>query len=132
MIIGSVKIERILDNKGNLNYIKFLDLENPEFECREYSDGSRFWYQSGNYHRESGPAVEYLDGTKWWYQNGELHREDGPAFESPKGVRGWWINNKRLTEQEFVLRTSKLYDGKIFEIEGKKYKLTLMIPENSN
>lgn len=30
-------------------------------------------------HRLDGPAVEQSDGTKFWLQFGQLHKEDGPA-----------------------------------------------------
>lgn len=86
-----------------------------------------FWYKEGTniLHREDGPAVEYTDGSKEWWVNEKLHREDGPATEYADGTKEWWLNGKRMTEQEFNQRTRKdSCDGKIVEIEGRKYRLT--------
>jgi hypothetical protein len=88
----------------------------------EYYDGDRFWYLNGKLHREGGPAIEHSDGTKSWYLNGKLHREDGPAFEHPDGTKYWYLNGEHLTKQDFLARTNS-YDGKVVEIDGKKYQL---------
>ena len=109
-------------------------------------DGDRFWYFNGQLHREDGPAIEQANGFRSWYVNGKLHREDGPALEMADGVRSWWINGERhrldgpavemangsrkwylngkqLTEAEFNARQHPTCDGKVVEIDGKKYKL---------
>jgi hypothetical protein len=53
------------------------------------------WYnESGEKHREDGPALECANGTKEWYQNGELHRVNGPAVERANGDKEWWLNNQ--------------------------------------
>ena len=75
------------------------------------SDGSRYWYLKGQYHREDGPAIEYRDGTKYWYLNGKRHREDGPAVEESNGTKYWYLNGQRHRE-----------DGPAAEwCEGSKY-----------
>ena len=67
-------------------------------------------------------TVDYF-GTKCWYnEQGQRHREDGPAIEWADGTKYWHINGKELTEAEFNART-KSCDGKVVEIDGKKYKL---------
>jgi antitoxin component YwqK of YwqJK toxin-antitoxin module len=88
----------------------------------ELSDGTKYWYLNGKLHREDGPAIEYSDGDKFWYLNGELHREDGPAVEYPSGTKYWYLNGERLTEQDFLARTNAC-DGRVVEIDGKKYQL---------
>ena len=72
-------------------------------------------------HKEYTVKV-YNDGSKYWYLNGKAHREDGPATVWADGTKQWWIDDKELTEQEFNQRMSSC-DGKVVEIEGKKYKL---------
>ena len=67
----------------------------------EYANGTKKWYQYGKLHREGGPAVEYSNGGKVWYVNGKRHRMDGPAVESVDGHKSWWINGNKLTEKEF-------------------------------
>lgn len=84
--------------------------------------GTQCWYHNDQRHREGGPAIEYSDGTKSWYLNDQLHREDGPAIEWANGDKCWYINGQLLTEAEFNART-KSCDGKVVEIDGKKYKL---------
>ena len=61
-------------------------------------------------------------GDKYWYLNDNLHREDGPAIEFASGDKYWYLNGKELTEAEFNARI-KSCDGKVVEIDGKKYKL---------
>ena len=66
----------------------------------------------------------YADGTKEWYLNGQLHREDGPAIERVDGYKSWWLNGVMLSEAEFNARMNPApCDGKIVEIEGRKYEL---------
>jgi hypothetical protein len=90
----------------------------------EWSDGTKSWWLNGNRHREDGPAIEDSSGTKEWYLNGKRHREDGPAVEYSEGDKEWWLNGKFLTKQEHKAATSKPNcEGKIVEIDGKKYEL---------
>ncbi len=89
----------------------------------EGSDGTKSWYQNGQLHREDGPAIETANGGKHWWKNGKLHRMDGPAMEFTDGTKFWWINDKQLTEAEFNSYHKNSCEGKIVEIDGKKYKL---------
>jgi len=88
----------------------------------EYANGNKSWYLDGKRHREDAPAIEFTDGTKHWYLDGKRHREDGPAVEYTDGDKYWYLNDELMTEQEFKLKT-KSCDGKIVEIDGKKYRL---------
>lgn len=67
----------------------------------------------------------HSNGTKRWYFNDKLHREEGPAIEWADGTKCWYLNDKYLAEAEFLARTKKqpTCDGKVVEIDGKKYKL---------
>ena len=76
--------------------------------------------------------LEWLDGTRikeispsgtFWRRKGKLHREDGPAVEYANGTKEWWINDEKLTKGEFLKRKKGPCDGKVVEIDGKKYKL---------
>jgi hypothetical protein len=90
----------------------------------EYPKVGNLWYLNGKRHREDGPAVESYNGSKCWYLNDKLHREDGPAIECPNGNKSWYLNGKKLTKQQHKAATSKPNcEGKIVEIDGKKYKL---------
>jgi hypothetical protein len=95
----------------------------------EWANGTKHWYLNGRLHREGGPAAEYANGDKFWYLNGNLHREDGPAVEYADGSKEWWLNNKHYSEAQFNAEMAKRKqlascEGKVVEIEGKKYKLT--------
>ena len=90
----------------------------------EWADGAKFWFINGQLHREGGPATELCNGTKYWFVNGKRHREDGPAVEYANGTKYWYINDEQLTEQEFNNRANDC-DGRVVEIDGRKYKLTL-------
>jgi hypothetical protein len=65
----------------------------------------------------------FPDGTQTWWLNGKCHREDGPAYIDSNGTQEWYLNGIKLTEDEFNNRKNSC-DGKIVEIDGKKYKLT--------
>lgn len=52
-------------------------------------------YHKGQFHCETGPAIEYWDGSKEWFINGLLHRADGPAIDCPDGFRAYYINGVR-------------------------------------
>ena len=74
-------------------------------------NGTKYWYQNGQLHRISGPAIEYANGTKKWYQYGKLHREDGPAIEEANGNKTWYINGAVHREDGPAI---ELHDGDKF------------------
>jgi hypothetical protein len=120
MIEYKVKVYDNGDKEWFLNG-KLHREDGPAFEGY---NGDKFWYLNGKYHREDGPAIEWSNGDKSWYLNGKFHREDGPAIEYSNGTKSWYLNGKKLTEQEHKAATSKpTCEGKIVEIDGKKYEL---------
>jgi hypothetical protein len=101
-------------------------MKHIEYKVKVYANGSKVWYLNGERHREDGPAIEYTDGTKHWYLNGKFHREDGPAVEWADGDKWWYLNGKELTEAEFNKKMKKPCENKVVEIDGVKYKLTVL------
>ncbi len=98
-----------------------------EYTVKVYSNKTE-WYLNGNCHREDGPAVEWADGTKHWYLNGNRHRENGPAIEYANGTKHWYLDGTKYIESEWKKEIAKIKmknscNGKIVEIDGKKYKL---------
>ena len=94
-----------------------------EYTVRVYKDRT-VWYQNGKLHREGGPAIESANGSKHWYKNGQLHREDGPAVEWANGYKCWYLEGLNYTETQWKARVNpNSCDGKMVEIEGKKYQL---------
>jgi hypothetical protein len=65
------------------------------------------------------------NGDTFWFLGEDLHREDGPAIETARGNKKWYLNGVLLTEEEHARRTSapESCDGKIVEIDGKRYRL---------
>ena len=67
-----------------------------------------------------------------YFLNGELHRENGIAFKSWFENGNIWseqyyIKGKELTKKQFDNRNNSYScnpEGKIVEIDGKKYKLS--------
>ena len=96
-----------------------------KYEVRVYKDGEVNWLgEEGRLHRLNGPAVICADGSEFYYHHGKLSRLDGPAAIYADGSKGWWIDNRKYTEAEFHKKVAELNnDGKVVEIEGKKYKL---------
>ena len=82
--------------------MKITNLPN-NCELREYSDGSKYYFQNGKLHRLDGPAVEYSDGAKQWYQNNQLHRLDGPAVIYSNGTKEWYFYGKFFCMRFFVI-----------------------------
>jgi hypothetical protein len=75
-------------------------------------------------HREDGPAVENANGYKAYYINNKLHRKGGPAVVYANEDKEYFIRGKFIKEEQFLARNKKdPCDGKIVEIDGKKYKL---------
>jgi hypothetical protein len=92
----------------------------------EKKSGTKAWYINGNLHREDGPAVIDETGNKYWYRNGNLHREGEPAVEYADGYKSWYLDGVYYTEEQFLAKTKKTCEGKIVEIDGVKYQLTLV------
>ena len=96
-----------------------------EYTVKVYDDRTE-WYLNGELHRENGPAIEYADGTKVWHLNGNRHRVDGPAVEYADGSKYWYLNGIQYSEADWKKEIEKLNNscnGRIVEIDGKKYKL---------
>jgi hypothetical protein len=90
--------------------------------------GRKVYYVNGLKHREDGPAVECIDDHHEYWVNGKRHRVDGPAIECPdEGIEEYWLDGERMVSKyELDLRTKDECDGKIVEVEGRKYKLNLV------
>ena len=101
------------------------ELHREDGPAIERADVYKAYYINGKRHREDGPAIERPDGFKAYYINGKLHRETGPAIEGADGYKEWWLNGKHITEKEYLQRVKEpSCEGKIVEIDGKKYKLS--------
>jgi hypothetical protein len=87
-----------------------------------YADGTNVWYKDGKRHRDNDePAFIYINGSKFWYKDDKLHRDnDEPAIVYPDGTKFWYKDGFHHTPAPKVTTCN----GKIVEIDGKKYKLT--------
>ena len=76
--------------------------------------------------------VNYYDNgnirNEQYRLNGKLHRENGIAYKSYYESGNIWrkeyfLNGKYLTKEEFDNRNNCNVEGKVVEIDGKKYEL---------
>jgi hypothetical protein len=115
------------------NDLNFHRIEGPAIEK---PNGDKFWFIHGRLHRLDGPAMITLVSdnqyVKYWCVNDNYHRLDGPAVELPSGEGRYYIKGKLLYKEDFDKEVAKLSapkftcDGKVVEIEGKKYQLKLV------
>lgn len=74
-------------------------------------------------------VIVHDTGCIEWYYNGKTHREDGPAVTYPD-VKAWYLNGQHFVEASFnqAIKNKNTNEtsceGKVVEIDGKKYKLT--------
>ena len=105
-----------------MNFKTYYLKESNKPTCKTNSNGDKFWYLNGKFHREDGPAVEYANGSKYWYLNGNIHREDGPAVEHANGDKEWYLNGKRHREDGPAVEYTNGY--KSWWLNGKEYSET--------
>ena len=80
-------------------------------------DGTvRYYNSEGQLHRLDGPAREWSNGSKEWFQNGKCHRLDGPAREWRNGDKEWWVEGGKYTEEEFLEKTQPATELTVAEI----------------
>ena len=102
-----------------------------DYRVRVSDNGTKKWSILGEdgkteyLHNEDGPAIVYPNGDKLYYRNGLLHNEKGAAIAYHDGERSYYLLGKLMTFEEWKVQSVSL-DGQIRELEGKKYKLTLV------
>jgi hypothetical protein len=101
-----------------------------EYEVKKFEDRIEYYYE-GKLHRDNDlPAREFTNGTKVWYQYGKFHRLDGPAYECLDGYKEWYIEGIEYTEEEWKIKVLELskYEVKKFDnrieyyYEGKLHR----------
>jgi hypothetical protein len=115
-------------NSQHLSEEEFkLKMSANKYPKKEITSEGTFWYnEKGEYHREDGPAVERVNGDKEWYLNGQLHREDGPAIEYANGYKSWYLNGQRHRENgpaiEWADGTKEWFlNGKLHRVDGPAF-----------
>ena len=85
--------------------------------CRSwYANGqlnkAAYWI-NGKRHNTTGPAYFHWNDPAYfhWNDNGHLLTEE------------YWVNGKQLTKEQFANRNKETCNGKVVEIDGKKYQL---------
>ena len=117
-----------------------MKTEKAEVIWKYWNNGqlqSEQYYLNGNLHNPHGPAF------RSWYENGQLaseeyrlngkrHNPNGPAFRSwyengQLQYEQYRLNGEKLTKEQFENRNQTCdCDGKVIEIDGKKYELKLI------
>ena len=131
-MITYIKYEVIVYQNGTKDWYLNGKRHREDGPAIEWPDGTKHWYLNGKHHREDGPAIEYSDGAKEWWLNGNRHREDGPAIVGSDGTKEWYLNDKWLSKGGHKKAMSSSLvgcEGKVVEIDGKKYKLTEITKE---
>jgi len=99
--VYSWEITKFHNKNGDLHNAKGPALKT------DFGDGrwEHCWYLCGLKHRVGGPAEEYSDGRRWWYESGKLHNPDGPAVMFPGAYSlvpaQYWIHGVNVTQEEF-------------------------------
>lgn len=118
--INSIK-QRIQELQS-LSSLKLSWMEkNPDDFVKETDDGhGNLVRYDENYklHSLFSPAVVGKDGSTYWHNHGEFHREDGPAIEKPGGEKSWYLNGKLIGS------TSSDFTEKDFEDYKKSLGIT--------
>ena len=107
----------------------------------EYRDNGQLAYEeyciNGKRHKPNGPAYRYwhengqLACEQYWI-NGKCHNPNGPAYRNwysngQLATEEYWLDGKQLTKEQFENRNQTCdCEGKVVEIEGKKYELKLV------
>jgi hypothetical protein len=86
-------IESVYED-GTKYYNEQGQLHREDGPAIERPKGDKYYFKNGIIHREDGPAIEYADGDKEYYKNGKLHREDGPAIEYADGDKVFYKDGK--------------------------------------
>ena len=65
-------------------------------------NGHKYTFKDNELHSYNGkPAIEYSNGDKYWYRNGKYHRLYGHAIEYRNGNKSWYLFNKHYSESEY-------------------------------
>jgi antitoxin component YwqK of YwqJK toxin-antitoxin module len=105
---------------------------------REWNENGQLAYEmyclNGNRHNAAGPAYRQWHGNgqlayEMYYLNGEFHNAAGPAYRywhenGTLAIEEYWLNGRKLTKAAWEAAVNPApCDGKVVEIEGRKYKL---------
>lgn len=101
-----------IDKYGCIKWINDSgELHRENGPAVEDVNGDMEWWVNGKLHRDNGPAIIWSTGTKMWIKNGEKHRLDGPAVEYFDGDKMWHINGEHFEEN--------IYHKKVLEYKAK-------------
>jgi len=72
-------------------------------KCKVENDGTERWFSDGEYlHRSNGlPAILYPDGSEFYLENNQYHRENGPAIvvRTHNGlVKDYYLRGQEVNE----------------------------------
>ena len=99
-------IVEVLEDRTDWRDFDSKKLHRIDGPAVEWANGNKSYWVNGKRHRIDGPAIEWADGGKQYWVDGKLHRLDGPAVEYANGHKSYWVDGKKLTEEEFLARTT--------------------------
>jgi hypothetical protein len=119
-----VSLSPIIDKYGTKHWRNESgQLHREDGPATEWTNGDKSWWLHGKLHRKDGPAIEQAEGHKAWYKNGQQHRCDGPAVELVDGSKEWRLNGERHREDgpavEWADGTKEWYlNGQLHRVNG--------------
>lgn len=91
-------------------------LKNDNYKVK-YPNRIDYYNDSGDLHRDNGPAIEYDEGYKSWFLNGKRHRLDGPAVEGIEEKENlYWINGAFYEKDAFEKQSLNIRLSKINQL----------------
>jgi uncharacterized protein YlzI (FlbEa/FlbD family) len=113
------------NSKGS-NKMKYYDSDGKIVDHHSYDDDIPIPYDFTG-------IAEWENGDKFWFKTGNLHREDGPACEYPNGAKKYYINGKRFDSQEsWQEEVDKINGKKNTELESDSVTNIPVTKENSS
>ncbi len=75
----------------DINRATIIKDANDNIKLIEDDDGKRWFNESGDYHREDGPALEHYTGKKeWWYRGNRIECSSQEEFERLLRLKAFW------------------------------------------
>jgi hypothetical protein len=63
--------------------------------------------------QSDGSYIDRHGDIKWYNESGELHREDGPAIIIADGRQWWYLNNKVYLFDHWLIKLNKTDEDKM-------------------
>lgn len=67
------------------------------------NEGVHYYNSNGRRHRDNDqPAIIFANGSRYWYEDGELHRDNKPAIIRVDGYQAWYKGGKVIDANKWI------------------------------